>query len=271
LHIKQENSRAVKLIDVVSECRDVSSLLFRDDETRAAEPGQYLMVWLPGVDEVPMSVSALDVDGMSRITVREVGEATVKLSELSPGDRIGLRGPFGKGYRLQGDKPLLVAGGSGAASLMPLVEKMLRQETTPTLVLGARSADMLLFADRLDEQLGENLIVTTDDCSRGYSGYASGYAAKLIEGDGFDMVYTCGPELMMAKVYQSAREHGLPIQASLERYVKCAVGLCGNCAIGPYRVCKDGPVFDTDMLDVVRNEFGVSRMDASGRTVRVEH
>jgi len=145
LHIKQENSRAVKLIDVVSECRDVSSLLFRDEETRAAEPGQYLMVWLPGVDEVPMSVSALDVDGMSRITVREVGEATVKLSELSPGDRIGLRGPFGKGYRLQGDTPLLVAGGSGAASLMPLVEKMLRRETTPTLVLGARSADMLLF------------------------------------------------------------------------------------------------------------------------------
>lgn len=271
MHIKQEKSRAVELIDVVTECRDVSSLLFRDEETRAAEPGQYLMVWLPDVDEVPMSVSAVDMNGLSRITVREVGEATVKLSELSPGDRIGLRGPFGNGYKLQGDTPLLVAGGSGAASLMPLVEKMLQQETTPTLVLGARGAGMLLFADRLEELLDENLVVTTDDGSRGYSGYASGYAAKLMEGDGFDMVYTCGPELMMAKVYHSAREQGLPIQASLERYVKCAVGLCGSCTIGPYRVCKDGPVFDTGMLDMVRDEFGVSRMDASGRAIRVEH
>lgn len=271
MHIKQENSRAVELIDVVSECRDTSSLYFRDEETRAAEPGQYLMVWLPGVDEVPMSVSAIDVDGVSRITVREVGEATVKLSNLGPGDRIGLRGPFGKGYTVQGDKPLLVAGGSGAASLMPLVEKMLHMEITPTMVLGSRCADMLLFSDRLEELLGDNLMVTTDDGSRGYSGYASGYAAKLIEGDRINMVYTCGPELMMAKVYHSAREHGLPIQASLERYVKCAVGLCGNCAIGPYRVCKDGPVFDTDMLNMVRDEFGVSRMDASGRAIRVEH
>jgi dihydroorotate dehydrogenase electron transfer subunit len=228
------------------------------------------MVWLPGVDEVPMSVSAINADGLSRITVRGVGEMTLRLNSLSPGDRIGLRGPLGNGYTAQGDRPLFVAGGSGAASLMPLVEEMHRRGAAPTFVLGARSADMLLFVDRLEEMLGENLVVSTDDGSRGYSGYASGYAAKLIEEDAFDMVYTCGPELMMAKVYQSARERGLPIQASLERYVKCAVGLCGNCAIGPYRVCKDGPVFDAEMLNRVKGEFGVSQMDASGRAIRVE-
>lgn len=271
MHIRQDNNRAVKLTHVVSECRDISSLHFRDEETRSAKPGQYLMVWLPGVDEVPMSVSGIDMDGLSRITVREVGEMTFKLNGLGPGDRIGLRGPFGNGYTVQGDRPLFVAGGSGAASLMPLVEEMLRREITPTFVLGARSADMLLFSDRLEDALGENLIVTTDDGSRGYSGYASGYAALLMEEDGFDTVYTCGPELMMAKVYQSAQEHGIPIQASLERYVKCAVGLCGNCAIGPYRVCKDGPVFDTEMLNEVRGEFGVNQMDASGKAIRVEH
>jgi dihydroorotate dehydrogenase electron transfer subunit len=271
LHIKKEKNRAVELKDKVQECRDISSLLFRDEETRGAKPGQYLMVWLPGVDEVPMSVSAIDMDGLSRITVREVGETTFKLNGLGPGDRIGLRGPFGNGYKVQGDKPLLVAGGSGAASLMPLVEEMLRRGITPTFVLGARSADMLLFVDRLEDALGERLIVTTDDGSRGYSGYASGYAALLMEEERFDAAYTCGPELMMAKVYQSAQEHGIPVQASLERYVKCAVGLCGNCAIGPYRVCKDGPVFDTEMLNEVRGEFGVTQMDASGRAIRVEH
>jgi len=218
LHIKPEKNRAVELTDVVSECRDISSLLFRDEETRGAKPGQYLMVWLPGVDEVPMSVSAMDMDGLSRITVRGVGEMTIRLNGLSPGDRVGLRGPFGNGYRVQGDKPLFVAGGSGAASLMPLVEEMLLQGTTPTFVLGARSADMLLFVDRLEETLGENLVVSTDDGSRGYSGYASGYAAMLMKEEAFDMIYTCGPELMMAKVYQSAQEHGLPIQASLRSW-----------------------------------------------------
>ncbi len=195
---------------------------------------------------------------------------TVRLNSLSPGDRIGLRGPYGNGYTVQGDKPLFVAGGSGAASLMPLVVETLRQDTTPTFVLGARSSDMLLFADRLEEMLGEKLVVSTDDGSRGYTGYASGYAATLMEEDVFDMVYTCGPEFMMAKVYQSARGHGLPIQASLERYVKCAVGLCGNCTIGPYRVCNDGPVFDADMLNEVQDEFAVSRLDASGKAIRVE-
>jgi dihydroorotate dehydrogenase electron transfer subunit len=92
-----------------------------------------------------------------------------------------------------------------------------------------------------------------------------------MEEEGFDTVYTCGPELMMAKVYQSAQKHGIPIQASLERYVKCAVGLCGNCAIGPYRVCKDGPVFDTEMLNEVQGEFGMTHMDSSGKAIRVEH
>ncbi|MCK4702757.1 dihydroorotate dehydrogenase electron transfer subunit, partial [Candidatus Bathyarchaeota archaeon] len=91
------------MTDIVSECRDISSLLFRDEETRGAKPGQYLMVWLPGVDEVPMSVSAIDMDGLSRITVRGVGEMTFKLNDLSPGDRVGLRGPFGNGYTVQGE------------------------------------------------------------------------------------------------------------------------------------------------------------------------
>jgi dihydroorotate dehydrogenase electron transfer subunit len=86
----------------------------------------------------------------------------------------------------------------------------------------------------------------------------------------FDHVYTCGPEVMMAKVFQDAEKRGLPVQASMERLIKCAVGLCGSCAVGPYRVCRDGPVFDTLMLREIQGELGVSRMDPCGRAVRVD-
>jgi len=271
LPTKLEDTRKVVLTNVISECEGFKSLWFADQWTAKALPGQYIMAWIPGLDEVPMSLSAIDEDGRSSITVRAVGEATEALTNLEPGDRIGVRGPYGNGYTVEGRRPIIVAGGSGAGSLMPLVRELVSGGAEPTFVLGARSADQLMFLGRLEELLGENLVVSTDDGSRGYSGYASGYAAKLMEGDGYDQVYTCGPELMMAKVFQDAENLGLPVQASLERFIKCSVGLCGACAVGPYRVCVDGPVFDSRMLRGVRDEFGVSKMDLSGKSVRVDH
>jgi dihydroorotate dehydrogenase electron transfer subunit len=228
------------------------------------------MVWIPGLDEVPMSLSSMDEAGVSSITVRSVGEATEALSALEPGDSVGLRGPLGNWYTVDCRRPLLVAGGSGVASLAPLAAEMMSRGVEPTFVLGARSQDQLVFADRLEKLLGPRLVVSTDDGSRGYSGYASGYAAKLMDQERFDHVYTCGPEVMMVKVFQDAERRGLPVQASMERLIKCAVGLCGSCAVGPYRVCRDGPVFDTGMLREIQGELGVSRMDPSGRSVRVD-
>ena len=268
---KLEDTRKVVLTNVISECEGFTSLWFVDQWTVKARPGQYIMAWIPGLDEVPMSLSAVDEGGKSSITVRAVGEATEALSGLEPGDRIGVRGPFGNGYRVEGRRPIIVAGGSGAASLMPLVREMLSKGAVPTFVLGARSSTQLMFLEKLEKLLGDNLVVSTDDGSKGYSGYASGYAAKLMESNGYDHVYTCGPELMMARVFQDAEGMGLPVQASLERYIKCSVGLCGACAVGPYRVCVDGPVFDSGMLREVRGEFGVNKMDLSGKSVRVDH
>ena len=266
-----EDTRKTVLTSVISECEGFTSLWFEDQWTARARPGQYVMAWIPGLDEVPMSLSAIDEGGGSSITVRAVGEATEALSSLRPGDRIGVRGPFGNGYKVEGRRPILVAGGSGAGSLMPLVRELVSGGAQPTFVLGARTANQLMFLDRLGKLLGEDLVVSTDDGSRGYSGYASGYAAKLMEGGGYDHVYTCGPELMMVRVFLDAEDMRLPVQASLERFIKCSVGLCGACAVGPYRVCADGPVFDSGMLREVRGEFGVSKMDLSGRSVRVDH
>jgi dihydroorotate dehydrogenase electron transfer subunit len=271
LPTRLEDTRKIVLTDVISECEGFTSLWFVDPWTAKARPGQYVMAWIPGLDEVPMSLSAIDEGGRSSITVRAVGEATEALSSLEPGDRIGVRGPYGNGYRVEGRRPILVAGGSGASSLMPLVRELVSRGAKPTFILGARSSDQLMFLEKLEKLLGDDLVISTDDGSRGYSGYASGYAAKLMEGDGYDQVYTCGPELMMARVFMDAEAMGLPVQASLERFIKCSAGLCGACAVGPYRVCVDGPVFDSGMLREVRGEFGVSKMDLSGKTVRVDH
>lgn len=268
---RNDEIRTVIVLDVKREAVDITTIYFKDDLVQTAEPGQYIMVWVPGEDEVPMSISTIEHNGLSSITVRNIGSTTEILNSITPGTMLGIRGPYGNHYEVEGENPLIVAGGSGAASLLPLVRAFLKKGVKPTFILGGRSSDQLLFEDTLADLLGENLVISTDDGSMGYSGYASGYAALLMAENEYDQVYTCGPELMMVKVFYETEKHDLPIQASLERYVKCAVGLCGNCAIGPYRVCKDGPIFDTEMLKEIRDEFGISHMDASGVKVRVNH
>jgi len=269
--MRAEAVRARRLARVEREVDDVRTLYFGDMLCSLASPGQYVMVWAPGVDEVPMSLSTIGREGLSSVTVRSVGEATEALCGLEAGDEIGVRGPFGNGFSVQGTSPLVVAGGTGAASLAPLVEEMLGGGVEPTFVLGARSVDRLLFRERLGRLLGDRLVPATDDGSCGFRGLASECASTMLEERSFDIVYMCGPELMMASVFAEADGMGIPVQASLERHIKCAVGLCGSCGIGPYRVCADGPVFASDQLRTVRGELGRRRMGPSGRMVEVDH
>ncbi len=270
-HMRPEVTRARSLVRVELEASGISTLYFSDELCSMASPGQYVMAWAPGVDEVPMSLSTIVRDDLSSITVRSVGEATEALCRLRTGDRIGVRGPFGNGFTVVGDSPLLVAGGAGSASMTPLVEAILSRGVKPVFVLGARSGDKLLFRGRLENLLGNNLIIATDDGSCGFNGLASECALRLLERNSFDILYMCGPELMMATLFSQVEKKGIPVQASLERYIKCAIGLCGSCAIGHYRVCKDGPVFKSEELRTVYDKFGRRRMDPSGRLVDVDH
>ncbi len=266
--MRAEAHRAVRILRVVEEAEGVSTLYFGDALCRKAQPGQFIMVWPPGAEEVPMSLST--IGGESSITVKAVGPTSRRLTSLGEGDLIMIRGPFGRGFTLMGEKPLLVAGGTGVAPIKPLVEEMLSRGLKPTLILGARTKDRLLFLNRLRRLLGSKLHIATDDGSLGFSGPASKYAERLLDEGCFDAVYACGPEAMMAALYRAAERRGLPIQVSLERYMKCAIGLCGSCAIGPYRVCRDGPVFNGEMLRRVLDEFGRRRLDPSGRSTPLE-
>jgi dihydroorotate dehydrogenase electron transfer subunit len=269
--MRPDAMRVRRITRVRPEAADMVTLYFRDEPSSKAAPGQYMMIWIPGVDEVPMSLSTISPKGASSVTVHAVGDATRALCGLEEGNRVGVRGPLGNGYTLVGDSPLLVAGGTGVASLTPLAEAFVGKGLKPTFVLGAKTEGELVFRDRLEELLGDGLVLATDDGTCGFEGYGSDCAFKQMGERSFDSVYTCGPELMMISVFMEADARGIPVQASLERYVKCAVGLCGSCAIGPYRVCKDGPVFDSERLRAVLDEFGYRRMDPSGRYMDVDH
>jgi len=264
--------RAVEIREVISETATIKSILFEDRLSSESKPGQFAMIWIPGIDEIPMSYSYISRSGHCGVTVRAVGEATTALHALKAGQRIGVRGPYGNGFRLnQAKRLLLVGGGTGIACLAPLVEQLAGLRTELSLVLGARTATELLFLNRIKRSVSRGnsrIVVTTDDGTYGSKGLASEYSVKLLQPEAFEQVYTCGPELMMAPIVQACVERGIPVQASLERYVKCGLGLCGSCVIGPYRVCKDGPVFEgKDLVNL--DEFGRNKRDASGAKQRL--
>ncbi|MBC8224112.1 dihydroorotate dehydrogenase electron transfer subunit [Candidatus Bathyarchaeota archaeon] len=263
--------RAAVITRVLRMAPDMVTLYFEDEECSKASPGQYAMIWIPGGEEIPMSLSTINPGGESSLTVRDVGEATKTLCDMKEGDKVGVRGPFGRGYTVSGDSPLLVAGGTGVASLAPLAEAFVERGVKPTFILGAKTESDLAFRDRLENLLGDSVVLATDDGSCGFEGFSSQCAVKLMDEGSPDIIYTCGPELMMVSVFDEAESRGIPVQASLERYIKCAHGLCGSCAIGPYRVCLDGPVFDSEKLREVREDFGSRKMDPTGKIVGVDH
>lgn len=226
-----------------------------------AEPGQFVMVWIPGIDEVPMSLSY--IGEATGITVEKIGEATEAMHSMKEGDKIGIRGAYGKGFEIVGSKALFVAGGTGIAALLPLIK---RYGGERRVVLGARTKEYLLFVDELKNI--SSLSITTDDGSAGYRGFATEMAEKIMEEEDFDIVYTCGPEIMMKKMLDLCMERGIEMQASLERYMKCGVGICDSCSINGYRVCKDGPVFKSNLLARM-NEFGKWKRDEAGRRIEI--
>jgi dihydroorotate dehydrogenase electron transfer subunit len=251
-----------KIIKSTTESKDVKTFLFHYPGVTI--PGQFFMIWIPGVDEIPMSVSYIDND-VKGITFRKVGEATNALFKLNVGDKIGVRGPYGNGFKMAGKKILFVGGGTGISMLTPAIEEAVRKKISATGVIGVKTASELFFEDRLD-QCGCKIHISTDDGSKGYKGFASDFVKDLLKKEKFTSVLTCGPEPMMKRLLDMCGD--IPFQASLERYMKCGIGLCGQCCIGEgLRVCKDGPVFDGKTLRTIE-EFGIYKRDAAGRKVR---
>lgn len=266
-----DRPRIVPVEEIRRETPTIKSFIFRDEACSKASPGQFVMVWIPGLDEVPMGLSTMGPRGLSAITVKRVGEATAALHNLKGGDVIGVRGPYGNGFKLVTGNIMVVGGGIGVAPLAPLAERL--AEAPPNriiFIIGAAARNELLFLDRISLNLfkiGGKVMVATEDGSQGFRGLATDLADQMLREQKFDMVYACGREEMMKRMFQLAERHKSPLQMSLERIIKCSVGLCGSCTIGKYRVCRDGPVFFNEQLREVKDELGVFKRNHCGKRI----
>jgi dihydroorotate dehydrogenase electron transfer subunit len=136
------------------------------------------------------------------------------------------------------------------------------------LVIGAKAKNELLFLNQLDALCTEqSTVATTEDGSYGLKCLATEPLDKLLNKEKFDMIYACGPEPMIRQVFELTEKHGIPMEASLERLMRCGIGLCGSCVIGKYRVCRDGPVFTATQLREVKDELGISKLGFDGNRI----
>lgn len=228
-----------------------------DGDSPAVGPGQFMMVYVFGIGEVPISVSGpSDRRGPVVLTVRAVGAVTEAICATEPGGVLGLRGPLGTTWPIaasRGADVVVIAGGIGLAPLRPVVLHALEQrpEFGQVVVLyGARTPQDLLYPSELEDWSTDATVdVTVDAAQIGWQGKV-GVVPKLIPDAAFDpakaVAFVCGPEIMMRFTIEALLERGLPperIHVSLERNMRCGLGHCGHCQLGPTLICRDGPVY----------------------------
>jgi NAD(P)H-flavin reductase len=227
-------------------------------------PGQFNMLYAFGVGEVPISISGDPTRGETLVhTVRDVGRATQAICRLKKGEALGVRGPYGTPWPVAeaaGHDLLIVAGGLGLAPLRPAIYHLLKERAAYgnlELIYGARTPKDLLYRRELERWRGRfdmRVHVTVDSATSDWRANV-GVVTNLIGRARFDPPSTtalvCGPGLMMRFTVLELLNHGLtPAQifVSMERNMKCGVGLCGHCQWGPFFICKDGPVFSYERI-----------------------
>ena len=254
--------KPVKIEKIVAESPKVKSFYLEPTGTKIPQPGQFMMAWLPGWEEVPMSVSDVGPDNI-RISVAKEGPTTAEFHKLKKDDTLFVRGPFGSHFLLDASSYLVVGGGYGAAPLIYAAKLISKFGGKITYVVGAKNASELLFLEEA-RKLKANIHTATEDGSAGHRGLVTELIEQLLGKEHFDSIITCGPERMMHEVVRQGVNRGIRVQASLERYMKCGFGICGSCVLDPLglRVCVDGPVFDGAIL--LKTEFGAQKRDAAG-------
>jgi dihydroorotate dehydrogenase electron transfer subunit len=229
--------RAARIAGKVKENRTTVSFVL--DAAMDAAPGQFAMVWLPGMDEKPFSIA-----GARPLTfaISRVGAFSEALHTLSVGDMVWVRGPFGRGYSVTAARTLVVGGGYGAAPLSFLAAALRARGAHVEAALGARTAVDLLYAARFAAQ-GVPVHPATEDGSEGARGRVTDVVAPLLDAGRFDRLCACGPEAMLEALAALCARTGTPAELSYEAYMRCGIGMCGSCEHGGRLVCMDGPVF----------------------------
>jgi len=260
--------KTVKITKIIDECHGVKTIMFKKQDLIKPKPGQFLMIWLPGVDEIPMSISSYDDNDEWAITVQNVGECTNSIHQLKIGDYIGVRGPIGNSFTIPQERK---------APLKFLASELKRLKHNFKLIIGAKLNNQLVFKNDMNYQDldGFEVHFCTDDGSYGEKGFATDIFKGLIKNMSREelqntVVFTCGPEIMMHKLLHICLENKIELQASLERIMRCGCGLCGLCVIDPLGllVCNDGPIFTSAVLEKME-DFGKYKRDFSGKKISI--
>ena len=269
--------QTVKIIKVIDECEDVKSIIFNLDKNSRPKPGQFVMIWVPGIDEIPMSISDYKEDGHWSITVKIVGECTKALADLEEGNYIGVRGPLGNSFEIPKDKDkkiFLISGGIGLAPLRFLSSELKKYGYPFKMIIGAKKENEFISMDKYDNEIS-NVHYCTDDGSYGQKGFTIDIFENIIRKYSLDdlkntIVYTCGPEIMMLKLLEICSKKNIMLYANLERIMRCGCGLCGLCALDPLGllVCKEGPIFNFKELKKIK-DFGKNKRDFSGKKINL--
>jgi NAD(P)H-flavin reductase len=244
-------------------------LIPRSGARPSFQPGQFNMLYMFGVGEVAISMSGSTTLGNAYVhTVRDVGAVSGAIAGLKPGDEIGVRGPFGAGWPVReagGADVVIVAGGLGLAPLRPAILHLLANRGRygrVVILFGSRNPAEILFRHEIEQwrqRLDVDIHVTVDHADADWRGNV-GVVPELVARATFDagdaVALVCGPEVMMRFSVFALQDAGVPaesIYVSMERNMKCAIGLCGHCQFGPTFVCKDGPVMRYDRIaDIFR-------------------
>ena len=258
--------KIVEITDIIQETPTIKTFKFDWDMDLLGRPnpGEFVMVW-NFKNEKPMSISQINDDELA-ITVKNIGKFTSQLHDLKIGDEIGVRGSYGNGFNnsFNGKNIIAIGGGVGMAPINAICSDLIKKDNNVDVIAAAVNKDELLYGDFL-QNLGADVHYCTDDGSFGFKRFATDCLSGLLESSTYDYAFVCGPEIMMSGIFNILEDASIPAQYSLERYMKCAIGVCGQCCVDDegWRICVEGPVFENDKIYQI-SEFGKYRRDASG-------
>ncbi len=254
--------RTVKIHDIINESDTVRTFVFH--YSLEAAPGQFIMLTDFAGGEKPFSLSDSDTTTFS-VTIKKIGSFTSRLFRKKIGDFLSFRGPFGTCFTEKRGKVLLVGGGYGTPPLYFLAKRLISTGAQIIVVNGARAESDLLFCNRFEKLNLEYQNITQSGCL-GKEGTSVDLAQEVLNDHEIDFVYAAGPELMMSELKKLLESK--PYEFLLERYMKCAIGICGNCTVDPIgiRLCVEGPVLSNKIIEQL-TEFGKYHRDASGKKV----
>ncbi len=236
--------------------KDHFHLVFESPSSGISRPGQFINIKAgPGSDPLirrPFSVFD-HKNGAIEIVVKVIGRGTRIISGYTGGMEIDLLGPLGKGFTIVKDsRVLLVGGGVGNAPLHFLARSLGENNNHITYMYGIRNSEYLYLRENYRSACNR-FIVVTDDGSEGEKGFVTDAARDLLKKERFDIIYTCGPSVMMHRLMEAAAGTDTPVEVSLENYFGCGVGLCSGCSVetvsGNRRACVDGPVMDGRIIN----------------------